>query len=254
MTRLPLLLVILCLLSVAELAIATYASQIGGNKKSFDPVITSSPTRSPNSLHGGVCNSVDFPITSGPVVPPVGRCLVIGETVRTILKVVYLSDDVVGGPGWIDSDRFDIEAEAQPTSKATRVRMLQVLQHVIEDRFKLKYHHQKNQRRSYALVVANNGPHLEEVALSKRHGIVIGGGRMLGQASMPEIANALATELQTPVVDKTGLSGWFSIAMEWSKDSALFEALRDQLGLELKVDKVAVDSIVIDSIKRPSEK
>ncbi|SPE28423.1 hypothetical protein SBA3_1440008 [Candidatus Sulfopaludibacter sp. SbA3] len=48
--------------------------------------------------------------------------------------------EILGGPGWINSERYDIDAKAEGTAKSgmTQGPMLQTL---LEDRFELKIHH-----------------------------------------------------------------------------------------------------------------
>jgi uncharacterized protein (TIGR03435 family) len=77
--------------------------------------------------------------------------------------------------------------------------------------------------------------------------------------------------LDRPVLDKTGLSGQYDFDLEWTYDDTQFggnlpplaaqtsgkpdflAALQEQLGLKLESSRAAVDTIVIDSVQRPSE-
>ena len=64
-----------------------------------------------------------------------------------------------GGPGWIESRRFDVDARpAMPVDPATAVQMLQAL---LIDRFKLKTHWEATETEGFALVVAPQGARLE---------------------------------------------------------------------------------------------
>ena len=100
---------------------------------------------------------------------------------------------------------------------------------------------------------------------------VAGRGRIAANGvTMARIAAFLMnpfTDIERPIVDRTGLSGTFDLSVEWSlaRDSAqppapqvedvgptFLEALREQLGLKLKSTKGAVDVIVIDHIERPT--
>ncbi len=81
----------------------------------------------------------------------------------------------------------------------------------------------------------------------------------------------LATSLPTmtgmanvsrPVVDQTGLAGLYDFTLHWivspdpeSGDTAAYfhEALKSQLGLELKSTHAPIDILVIDHVERPSE-
>lgn len=76
--------------------------------------------------------------------------------------------------------------------------------------------------------------------------------------------------MQRPVVDRTGLSGKFDFALEWTPqpegpsvdaDAGQFrqpgpsfmQAVHDQLGLKFKEDQAPIDIVVVDHIERPSE-
>jgi len=96
-------------------------------------------------------------------------------TVRALIQTAYIryangqvlppasqlkSQPLQGGPAWIDSDRYTIDAKpGAPQAKA--VMGGPMLQALLEDRFKLKVHREKREVRAYALVVAKGGPKLE---------------------------------------------------------------------------------------------
>jgi bla regulator protein BlaR1 len=78
------------------------------------------------------------------------------------------------------------------------------------------------------------------------------------------------TSLAHTVVDQTGLSGRYDFTLEWAPESngsaapgagvqpdppgpAILEAVKEQLGLELKSTKAPLSVLVIDRVERPSE-
>jgi uncharacterized protein (TIGR03435 family) len=69
------------------------------------------------------------------------------------------------------------------------------------------------------------------------------------------LAAILAGILQKPVIDRTGLSGPYSLEVTTvSRDTAaLFTAVREQLGLVLQESRATVDVLVVDHIEHPSE-
>ena len=72
------------------------------------------------------------------------------------------------------------------------------------------------------------------------------------------LAQSFFSSVDRPVLDETGLTGWFEMKLEWSDDPAQFEkpsihtALRQQLGLKLESAKRPMDFLVIDSVERPT--
>src|SRR5262249_5337341 len=66
---------------------------------------------------------------------------------------------VVGGPSWMDSTRYDIAAK--PAGKPPRSEMYgPMLQSLLEDRFRLRVHRETKEGPVYLLTLAKNGPKL----------------------------------------------------------------------------------------------
>src|SRR5216684_5906887 len=79
-------------------------------------------------------------------------------TLRMLIAAAYNvdMDRVTGGPNWLDSEHFDLNAKTAPTySRDTRLLMLRQL---LDTRFKLAIHHDKKIVQDYALKVAPGGP------------------------------------------------------------------------------------------------
>jgi uncharacterized protein (TIGR03435 family) len=75
------------------------------------------------------------------------------------------------------------------------------------------------------------------------------------------LAAVLTNWLGRPVVDRTGLGGTYDYNLEYSQEAAgeapaegasVFTALQEQLGLKLEPTRTQVETIVIDSVQRPS--
>ncbi len=150
---------------------------------------------------------------------------------------------------------------------ATRLaQLLQMLQQLLADRFKLKSHRETREASGYVLLVAKNGSKLEEATgngQTRISGGRPGGGVMAAQnVSISEIATFLSIGLDGPVVDKTGLTGKYSLTLRWAPGDnktpddptapSLFTALQEQLGLRLESQKLSTDVIVIDYAERPA--
>jgi uncharacterized protein (TIGR03435 family) len=197
------------------------------------------------------------------------------------------SDLWSGGPAWLDKARFDIEAKYDVSQypNLTREQRQAMLQQLLADRFKLVVHHEPKEFPLYALVVANGGPKFEEtkpedLRKSPVYGVMCmnkGGGRaainMQGCTTMQfasSLGGSARNDLGRKVVDQTGLTGYYTIALQWdpvdttspsntdlnapaASGASIFTAVKEQLGLELKPIKGPLDTIVIDHAEMPSE-
>src|ERR1035437_3763448 len=97
------------------------------------------------------------------------------QTLRTVLKFAYnlnfgSDDQISGGPSWIGSARFDIDAKEEALvatelqklpegERLDRVRLM--VQALLADRFQLKVHHETRDLTVYAITVAKNGSELK---------------------------------------------------------------------------------------------
>jgi uncharacterized protein (TIGR03435 family) len=196
-------------------------------------------------------------------------------SLRALIQTAYGVQDyqITGGPGWTDSEKFDVEAKAEPAAtNVTRDQVLSMVQSLLADRFKLKVHRDRKESSIYALVVAKDGLKIKQAA--DPAGGARGGanGRLAGKRSMPQFADLLSRILRRQVVDRTGLSGVYEFSLEWVPDEAqyqayqdvpagppanpsapsLFTALQEQMGLQLDSARGPVDVFVIDEVARPS--
>jgi len=124
---------------------------------------------------------------------PGGRVTVTNTPVRNLIAAVYgmystqdmIRARVIGGPDWLDSDRYDINAKAKAEfqfgSDGPPKDMLLMMRSLLETRFKLKTHHETRELPAYDLVMARAdgkiGPELhksnvdcEAVAVARRAG------------------------------------------------------------------------------------
>src|SRR5687768_12596258 len=81
----------------------------------------------------------------------------LADLIRTAYRVKPYQ---IIGPDWINSDRFNIQAKIpEGVSKDLVPEMLQAL---LAERFKLKFHRENKEISVYALVPGKNGPKLKE--------------------------------------------------------------------------------------------
>ena len=181
---------------------------------------------------------------------------------------------VTGGPDWMDSGLWDIQAKADKAGY-TREQMLDMVEHLLEDDFKLKMRKDPKEGPVYALTVdksglkmkANESPEDYEIPVKGGPGGVTVGKRV----AMDRLCFTLGSFLQNnerPVIDRTGLTGYFDFTLSFlpelppgfNKDNlpaevlsrpSLFEAVKSQLGLKLEATKGPVDYYVIEHIEKP---
>ena len=172
-----------------------------------------------------------------------------------------LSDIVTNEKG---ADFYDISAKAEGDTPLTRDQARLILQTVLADRFHLKIHRETKDLPAYALTVGKNGPKMKESAADAK----FSAGQELGplarmtdrKTTMTQFAGFLSVYADRPIVDKTGLTGFYDFTLEWSlndaQDSAapsIFTAVQEQLGLKLESSRAPVEVLVIDHADRPSE-
>jgi uncharacterized protein (TIGR03435 family) len=193
---------------------------------------------------------------------------------------------ILGGPKWLDTDRFDIEAKME-TVAANRLKALSrdqrrgemqaMYQQLLADRFKLAVHWETRDLPVYALVAAKKGPDLQETKTSPGDTRTSSGdGNFSGKGlTLAEFAQALTQELSTElgrvVIDKTGIQGRYDLTLKWTPDTgadaasggtdgsapdagpSIFTAIQEQLGLKLESAKSPVKVLVIDHVEMPTE-
>jgi uncharacterized protein (TIGR03435 family) len=194
-------------------------------------------------------------------------------TVKLLIEYAYSlpQTQVIGGPEWLNSSRFDIKAKTSaslsdqlhnlPSNQGKLDKRL-MLRSLLADRFKLTAHQETRELPIFALVVAKSGPKLDKS--DEGAPIVRGWGGHItvegGDNTVTNFAAELSKRVGRIVLDKTGIKGRYSIDLDWSEDNdidddapSLFTAIREQLGLRLQSQKASVPVLIIDHIEMPSE-
>jgi len=145
---------------------------------------------------------------------------------KFLLQVAFQVKDyqIVGGPSWIGSEYFHIVAQppdAGANPEQSKHEMPQRLQQLLNDRFELRAHLETKEGWVQALVVAKNGPKLAEVPPGNFR-LRLAKGRIIndGGARMAMLATMLSNVLGRPVLDKTGLTGFYKFELAWTPDSS----------------------------------
>jgi uncharacterized protein (TIGR03435 family) len=191
---------------------------------------------------------------------PGGRFTATNVSVKMLITIAYgIRDHQVSGlPGWAESEHYDISAKPENTDglgppadgkmpsesemQTRQEKMRAMMQNLLEDRFGLKIHRETKELPVYALVVAKNGPKLEEAkegapdvvdfggrgrgpddVKQVRRGPMIrmGHGQFAGQEMrMPMLVEQLSRITGRNVIDKTGLTGKYDIRLNWTPDES----------------------------------
>ena len=192
----------------------------------------------------------------------------------------------MGGPSWLDSERFDIQATAtsdaaEPGTDLAKPgeepKVNERLRSLLADRFQLMFHHETREQQVYALVVAKGWPKLQE-STDDQSRIRMGRGTITGHAvGLGMLALNLSNELGRRVIDKTGLTGKYDFELKWTPEAgqpsavppgsptpwaelpppdpngtSVLTALPEQLGLRLESQKGPVEVFLIESAEKPS--
>jgi len=185
---------------------------------------------------------------------PGGRFVAMNATARMLLRLAYrpMQDyQILGGPGWIGSDRFDIEAKANGT--LTIDELAGALRSMLQDRFQLQAHHESRELPIYVLTVGKDGAKLKSadpppprdpnapapapppappppgaagspgnINFTPPPGAMMMGPGMVSASavSMTQFVTLLSQLLGRPVIDKTNLKGFFDLKLQFAPDSA----------------------------------
>jgi uncharacterized protein (TIGR03435 family) len=200
-------------------------------------------------------------------------------TVRDLIMMGYELDpgQILGGPAWMGSDEYDIDAEAVEGVDLDNERKEEMLfRELLADRFKLTFHHEQRTLAVYLLVVAKSGPKLKsadpqgvENSACEHAGVCT-----FRKRTLSDFARFMQfVVLDRPVVDKTGIAGTFDFTLKWTPDESqfsrlglfyrppaedsslpppLFKAIEEQLGLKLEPEKIPAEVLVIDKVERPT--
>jgi uncharacterized protein (TIGR03435 family) len=233
--------------------------------------------------------------------PNEGTFLATDVTVEALVSMAYGIQHswlIQGAPSWLNSEKFDIQAKAnravnnelaklsRDQGSPVKRRMLQAL---LADRFKLTTHRETKDLAVYALVIAKNGPKLQEAkpgtypedGMGHAGRILMDPGQLKGQGiSIDVLAELLSYQLGCSVLDQTSLKGNYDFTLKLARDESeavmlepskgcspgagsappldssrpsLVTAIQEQLGLRLDAQKSPLEVLVIDHVERPSE-
>jgi uncharacterized protein (TIGR03435 family) len=203
-----------------------------------------------------------------------------GASILTLIPTVYQirRDQLVGGPGWLETDRFDITAKA--AAELTLDRWRSLVRTLLEERFGLVLGREQREGDLYVLSVprldGRLGPDLHRVAddcvqpldpldvprAAPRSSTGARPSLVAVCATIDSLAGSLSRTLQAGVINQTGLSGKWDYAVAHGdvqltpvQDDrpGLLTAVQEQLGLKLERQRGLIEVWVIKSIHPPTE-
>jgi uncharacterized protein (TIGR03435 family) len=191
---------------------------------------------------------------------------------------------VIGGPGWLGSEKYDILGRPDTPGQPSRDQLKIMFKKLLADRFQLKFHIEKRELAACTITVLKAEPKFgvstadPNSSLGVGFGLAPGGGMTFNVRNAPldSVANALQGNLlDKPVVNQTGLTGKYDFSLKFTPDPSqlanigavppgaaatdpdappdIFAAFQQQLGLKLESTKAAVDVMVIEKIEKPSD-
>ena len=187
-------------------------------------------------------------------------------TLKNLVRSAYRLNEyqLEGGPKWIDSARFNIDAKLP--AGVPRDQMPLMMQALLADRFQLEFHRVTKTLPEYALVVVKGGPKLQVASGDDLNSVRSSqGDRQIKGWGMPmsSLANMLIGAVGAPVLDQTGLDGKYNFILEFAPLSGtpredemlptIFAVLQEKLGLKLEAIKGPVEVLVIDRAEKPTE-
>jgi len=224
----------------------------------------------------------------------------VNVTLRSLIATAFgdrqalFNDQLIGGPSWIASDRFDITAKTESGGPQNLQQLPPFVRTLLADRFSLKTHWEQQQLPIYVLVVARAdgslGPQFRRSLIDcaaqrlatrtggalaasppgrPACGVRIGPGTFsAGGLTLPNLIRMLSATVERIVLDRTALTGFFDVELQWAPDRmapgdavsasplddrpSIFTALQEQLGLRLESSKEAMDVLVIDQATHPT--
>lgn len=179
------------------------------------------------------------------IILPGGRFTATNNTLRSLILNAYGIGAtpylLSGGPAWIDSARYDVEAKAEagaipagapPKILWAKTRLM--LQALLADRFKLSIRRETTEMDIYQLVIAKKGAKLQKTELdcsantTACHGFSGNPRRFVGSGmDMNDLAMALSRFLDRPVIDHTSVEGLYDLVLQWNPFLAPREAADD---------------------------
>jgi uncharacterized protein (TIGR03435 family) len=201
-------------------------------------------------------------------------------SIKDLVSYAYMlhGGQLIGGPAWLSTDRFEIVAEAESADSLTQPVARKMAQRLLADRFAFRYHSERRKLSIYKIVAGKGGPKFAKSTADANSfgtfGFPMLGQMVLKNTTMAEFANFLQRYVvDRPVLDDSGIAGRYDFKLDWTADESqfygrgdqlpapygraeapdLFTAFREQLGLRLTAKKDLAPVLVVDRLEKPTE-
>lgn len=202
-----------------------------------------------------------------------GRYEVLNATMLDLIATAYDldRDRVLGGPSWLETDRFDVIGKMPAGTLPETTRPM--LQALLAERFNLVIRSETRPIPAYVLSPGKGKHKMKESAVSTQSTGCEPRPLPPEPGSLPQILvecrgmtmEALARTLRPlagayvngPVVDQTGLKGSWDFDLRWNvrgllgeaaQGFSLFEAIDRQLGLRLESQRIPLPVLIVESV------
>jgi uncharacterized protein (TIGR03435 family) len=230
--------------------------------------------------------SIDYTVTAGH-----RRVEIRNATLVNLIDYAHAIEDddgredatIVGGPSWLDFDRFDVAAvvpSLQPSipdtgqpnfgmyAPGTNGAVRPVVERILEERFHLKYHKEDRPLPGYVVTVAKDGPKLAEAKDPTEPGGCQAArekdnpGRVTTTCTSETIGQFLTLiggTFRHPLLDRTGLTKPYDFTLRFSSEqlstrqdtiNSYIEEMNKQLGIVMTLGDVPQPAIVVDHVDR----
>jgi uncharacterized protein (TIGR03435 family) len=207
-----------------------------------------------------------------------GRYEIRSATMVDLISLAYdmEPDKVLGGPNWLDWDRFDVLAKAPQSATQNDLRLM--LQRLLADRFTLKVRKDTRVMPAFVLLAGRGKPKMKAVSGAgdqascqnvppstppdPRLQYLVISCHNISMAVFATVLRGIGgnTYLADPVVDQTGLSGTWDFELKWTPRPrlaqagadgiSLFDAIEKQLGLKLEAKQAPLPVLRVDSVNQ----
>jgi uncharacterized protein (TIGR03435 family) len=198
------------------------------------------------------------------------RVTIDNMSLRMIILYAYgIRDYQLSGPGNLTTDRYYVDAKAPAGTPNSRLSGM--LQAMLVGRFNMMLKREMRNTPVYALRQTSGGIKIREMDAAQQvrgmgQGAAGGGAGVPGMVTnstigtMETLADSLSRRTDRPVVDRTGLTGRYTIQLAYVPESALRDGMigpsldmaLEQLGLKLDPTTAPVEFLDVEHIEKPS--